>query len=178
MRLELPCNRVDFDVKDIYGKPINLSQYEGKKVVLSFFRDAACPFCNFRVYELTNNYKSWKNKDIEIVAVFSSTDAEVRRFVAQHPRPFRLVSDPELSIYEKYGVEHSSFALLKALLFKMPRIVRGILRGGRPKPNPNVKLVPADFLIDANGKISEVWYGRDTSDHIPMENINRFLAQS
>ncbi len=176
MRLAMPCNRVDFDVKDIYGDSVQLSQFTGKKVILSFFRDAACPFCNLRVYELTNHYKAWKDKNIEIIAVFSSTSEEVRQFVAKHPRPFRLVSDPGLDLYEKYGVEHSSLALLKALLFKLPRIVRGMLNGGRPKKNPNVKLVPADFLIDTSGKIKHVWYGRDTSDHIPMKMIRRFVG--
>ncbi len=177
MRLAMPCNRVDFDVKDVYGDSIQLSQLTGKKVILSFFRDAACPFCNFRVYELTNHYKAWKDKNIEIIAVFSSTSEEVRQFVAQHPRPFRLVSDPDLALYEKYGVEHSGVALLKALLFKLPRIVRGMIKGGRPKNNPNVKLVPADFLIDAKGEIKHVWYGRDTSDHIPMKLISRFVGE-
>lgn len=176
MRLEKPCNRVDFEAKDIYGEPIRLSQFEGKKVILSFFRDAACPFCNFRVYELTNQYKAWKDKNVEIVAVFSSSSEEVKNFVAKHHRPFRLVSDPDLVIYGKYGVEHSSVALFKALIFKLPRIIRGIITGGRPRPNPNVRLVPADFLIDGKGDIQHVWYGRDTSDHIPMALINQFIG--
>jgi len=175
MRLVAPCNGIDFDAKDIYGEPINLSQLQGKKVMLSFFRDAACPFCNLRIYELTNQYKMWKDKNLEIIAVFSSSSEEVKRFVAKHPRPFRMVSDPDLAIYTKYGVEHSSMALVKALLFKLPRIIKGMFKGGRPRNNPNVKLVPADFLFDTDGQVKHTWYGRDTSDHMPMEQVNRFI---
>lgn len=176
MRLTPPCPSIDFQTQDIYGKPIQLSDFRGKKVMLAFFRDAACPFCNLRVYELTQKYQQWKEKNIEIIAVFSSPADEVRRYVAKHPRPFRLVSDTDLNLYNQYGVEHSASALVKALVFKLPRIIRGILTGGYPQPNPNVKLVPADFLIDPMGKINGVWYGRDTSDHMPMKQVNQFIA--
>lgn len=175
MRLSPPCQSLDFDTKDIYGSKIQLSQYKGKKVMLAFFRDAACPFCNLRVYELTQNYKQWKDQNIEIIAVFSSPSEEVRRYVAKHPRPFRLISDEDLNIYNQYGVEHSASALVKALVFKLPRIIKGMLKGGYPQPNPHVKLVPADFLINPMGKIENVWYGRDTSDHMPMDQVKQFI---
>jgi thioredoxin-dependent peroxiredoxin len=177
MRLRKPCQSVDFTTNDIYGDPISLDGLSGKPVMLSFFRDAACPFCNFRVYELANNYKEWQAAGLEVVVVFSSTVEEVRQHVARYPRPFRMIADPDLSLYNRYGVEHSSSALLKALLFKVPRIVKGFQTGGRPSNNPHVKIVPADFLLDENGKVVDLWYGRDTADHIPLERIQSFVKQ-
>ncbi len=143
--------------------------------MLSFFRDAACPFCNFRLYELTHQYKDWEKSGLEIVAIFSSPADEVREFVARHPRPFRMISDPGLSIYNQYGIERSVRALSRALLLKGPRIVRGIAKGGRPRPNPHVKIVPADFLLDNHGRIADMWYGSDTADHIPLERVQSFI---
>lgn len=175
MRLSTPCTSIDFDTIDIYGQKIKLSDYKGKKVMLAFFRDAACPFCNLRVYELTQKYKTWEDKDFEIIAVFSSPAEDVRRFVGKHPRPFRMISDTDLSIYNLYGVEHSTTALFKALIFKFNRIIKGMLKGGYPQPNPNVKLVPADFLINQTGSIEHIWYGRDTSDHMPMKDVDQFF---
>lgn len=177
MRLKAPCQAVDFHTEDIYGKPFRLSDYMGKRVMLSFFRDAACPFCNFRIYELTHKYTAWREQNLEIVSVFSSPAQEVREHVAKHPRPFRMLSDPDLAIYNQYGVEHSATALLKALMFRMPRIIRGIATGGRPRPNPHVKLVPADFLITENGEIDHIWYGRNTSDHIPLQEVQEFIDE-
>lgn len=176
MRLTPPCPSLEFNTHDIYGTPIKLSDFKGKKVMLAFFRDAACPFCNLRVYELTQKYKSWKDKNFEVIAVFSSPAEEVRRYVAKHPRPFRMISDTDLNLYNQYGVEHSTSALFKALFFKFHRIVLGMIKGGYPQPNPNVKLVPADFLINPMGKIESVWYGRDTSDHMPMDQVNHFIT--
>ncbi|WP_196157384.1 peroxiredoxin [Reinekea sp. G2M2-21] len=175
MRLTAPLNAITFATKDVYGKALSLQELKGKKVILSFFRDAACPFCNFRVYEFTHKYKAWQQQGIEVIAVFSSPANEVREHVARYPRPFRLVSDPDLSIYNKYGVEKSASALWKALLFRFPRILKGIMKGGRPKPNPHVTLVPADFLINEKGQIEDTWYGRNTSDHIPLERIDAFI---
>lgn len=175
MRLQAPQPSIDFDTRDIYGNPIKLSDFHGKKVMLSFFRDAACPFCNFRVYELTHRYREWQRQGVEVLAVFSSSDTQVREHVARHPRPFRLISNPDLDIYSHYGVEKSAGALIKAMLFKLPRIIRGFQTGGRPKPNPNVTLVPADFLINESGDIIDVWYGRDTSDHIPLDRVQAFI---
>lgn len=144
--------------------------------MLSFFRDAACPFCNFRIYELTHRYKTWKERNLVVIAVFSDTPEKILKHVAKHPRPFLMLADPELSIYSQYGVEHSAFALLKALLFRLPTIIRGFATGGHPSKNPHVRLVPADFLIDEAGVIQRIWYGRNTSDHIPIEHIENFIA--
>jgi len=177
MHLKAPCQAVDFHTQDIYGKPVKLSDYMGKRVMLSFFRDAACPFCNFRIYELTHKYTEWREQNLEIITFFSSPANEVKDHVAKYPRPFRMISDSDLEIYNQYGVEHSAMALFKALLFRMPRIVKGIATGGRPRPNPHVKLVPADFLIQENGQIVDIWYGRNTSDHIPIDQVQRFIDQ-
>lgn len=177
MRLKAPCKGIDFRTTDVFGNRFQLSDFAGKRIMLSFFRDAGCPFCNFRVYEMTHNYRLWKEQNLEIVAVFSDTAEKVRRYVAKHPRPFTVLADPDLAIYNQYGVEHSTTALFKALLTKLPRIVRGIAVGGRPSNNPHVRLVPADFLIAEDGRVVQAWYGRDTSDHIPIAQVTTFIHE-
>ena len=175
MRLNAPCLSQDFAVQDVYGQPVRLSDYRGRRVMLSFFRDAACPFCSFRVHELTHRYADWQRQGLEILAVFSCSDQEVRQHVSRHPRPFRLIADPDLQLYNEYGVEQSTTALFKAVLFRLPRIIRSLMVGGRPDPkNPHIRLVPADFLIDENGKVVDLWYGRDVSDHIPLRRVDAF----
>jgi thioredoxin-dependent peroxiredoxin len=179
MKLNAPCSPIDFSSRDIYGNPVKLSHFGGKKVLLAFFRDAACPFCNLRLYELTNKYPEFQQANLEIIAVFSSPASDVRQFVARHPRPFIMLSDPDLHLYERYGVQKSGTAILKALLFKLPRIIRGFLKGGTgDMKNPHVTLVPADFLISESGVIEETWYGRNTSDHIPMARLEAFTRKA
>ena len=126
---------------------------------------------------MATNYKEWQVAGLEVVVVFSSTVEEVRQHIARYPRPFRVIADPDLALYNQYGVEHSSSALLKALLFKLPRIVKGFKTGGRPQKNSHVNLVPADFLLDEKGNVVDLWYGRDAADHIPIERIHNFVKQ-
>lgn len=175
MRLAAPCQRIDFRTTDIYGNKFQLSDHRGKRILLPFSRDVGCSFCNLRVYELTHNHQRWLDQNLEIIAVFSDTSEQVRRSVARHPRPLTMLADPDLDIYNRYGIQHSVAALLKALLFKFPRIIKGLLKGARPSNNPHVRIVPADFLITEDGRVAEVWYGRDTSDHIPLDEIQRFI---
>lgn len=177
MRLQAPCQAFDFHTVDTNDEPFKLSDYQGKRVMLSFFRDAACPFCNFRVYELTHQYKEWKEQGLEIVAVFSDTTEQVAAHVANHPRPFKMLADPNLDIYNRYGVEHSLAAMFKAFIFKLPTIIKGFATGGRPSNNPHIKLVPADFLINESGIIEQIWYGANTSDHIPLAYVTEFIQE-
>jgi thioredoxin-dependent peroxiredoxin len=175
MRLAPPALSIDFNAEDIYGRPVKLADYRGKRVMLSFFRNAGCPFCNLRLYELTHRYRAWQEQGLEVIAVFSSPTEEVRKYVAKHPRPFRMIGDPALGIYKRYRVERSVAAVLKALLFKLPRVIRGAFLGGIPLINAHPTLVPADFLVDEYGLIRDIWYGRDASDHIPLKRVDAFL---
>ena len=178
MKLKAPCPPIDFKAKDVYGNPMQLSQLGGKKVLLAFFRDAACPFCNLRLYELTNRHEEFQQAGMEIIAVFSSPAEEVKAFVDRHPRPFTLLADPDLALYNQYGVEHSMMAMFKAMLFRLPRIIGGLMKGAQPNSkNPHMKLVPADFLISEQGEVVESWYGRNTSDHIPMKRLQAFALE-
>ena len=36
----------EFNTYDLYDMPLNLQHFKGKKVLLSFYRYASCPFCN------------------------------------------------------------------------------------------------------------------------------------
>jgi peroxiredoxin len=174
MRLTPPALSIDFNAQDIYGRPVSLRDYRGKRVMLSFFRNAGCPFCNLRLYELTHRYLAWQAQGLEVIAVFSSPAEDVLKYVAKHPRPFRMISDPDLTIYNRYGVEKSGAAILRALLFKLPRVIRGVFLDGLTLKNAHPMLVPADFLIDGYGLIRDIWYGRDTSDHIPLARVDKF----
>ena len=177
MRLIAPSQSIDFATYDIYGKVIGLRDFRGKRVMLSFFRNAGCPFCNFRVYELTHKYKDWAHQGLEVIAFFASTPEEVQRYVAKHPRPFRMIGDINLDVYTQYGVERSAFAMFRALMFKLPRVIRGFALGNLAKKNEHPTLVPADFLVDESGVIRDVWYGRDYSDHIPLKRVEQFARQ-
>ena len=175
MRLTAPTRAPQLRMVDIYGKPVEIGTGQNR-TLLCFFRDAACPFCNFRVYELTHHYPGLHALGLDIVAVFTSTPEEVKRFVARKPRPFRVVADPTSSAHEAYGIERSFWRKLKAIVTRVPTLLKGLRIVGVAGLRTN-NLLPADFLIDEHGNIAEAWYGSDAGDRIPFERVELFLAR-
>jgi peroxiredoxin len=175
MKLFAPAAAPALDLVDIYGKAIPIGG-TGRRTLLSFFRDAACPFCNFRIYELTHHHASLAALGLDIVAVFGSGQAEVLHFVARHPRPFRVAADPVGASHLRYGIERSFWRKLKAVVTRVPTLLRGLRIVGLAGLNTN-NLLPADFLIDEDGRIVEAYYGSDAGDRIPLERVELFLAR-
>lgn len=175
MRLIAPTQAPSIDVIDIYGNAVSLGQ-SGRRTLLCFFRDAACPFCNFRIYLLTNRYPVLKKLGLDVVAIFASTTEDVNRFVSRQTRPFPVVADPESRLYTTYGIERSLWKKLKAICTRVPTLVKGLGIVGLAGLATN-NVVPADFLIDEKGTIVEAYYGKDAGDHIPFERVELFLAR-
>ncbi|MDE1886237.1 MAG: redoxin family protein [Xanthomonadaceae bacterium] len=174
MRLTAPSPAPTVALLDIEGRPIDIGK--GRRMLLSLFREATCPFCNFRVYELTHNHRAFSSLGLDVVAVFHSSREDVLKFIARQPRPFRMVADPQARLHEAFGVEKSFWGKLRAMMLRMSAMIRGLrMTGMRGMRTDN--LMPADFLIDENGKVVETYYGRDAGDHIPIERVELFMAR-
>ena len=174
MRLTAPQQAPRLDMRDIEGKPVAVG--EGRRTLLCFFRDPACPFCNFRIYELTYHHAALQALGLDIVAVFTAAPEEVRRFVARKPRPFPVVADPTSAAHTAYGIERSGWGKLKAIVTRVPTLLKGLRIVGLAGLRTN-NLLPADFLIDEDGRIAECHYGSDAGDRIPFERVELFLAR-
>jgi peroxiredoxin len=175
MRLKPPQATPTLPLSDIDGHPIRIG--DGRKLLLSVFREAACPFCNVRVYELTHDHDDLRARGLDIVAVFHSDERDVRRFIARQPRPFRMVADPDGRTHAIVGAERSGFGKLRAVLTRLPALLRGLrLLGPAQGAGRTGALMPADFLIDGSGRIVATHYGRDAGDHMPMARILQFAS--
>jgi peroxiredoxin len=175
MRLVVPTPAPRLRLNDIYGQPIQIGG-GGKRTLLCFFRDAACPFCNFRIYQLTQHHAALSSLGLDIIAVFTSSVDEVKRFVARKPRPFRVVADQSAAAHNSYGIERSLWGKLRGIFTRVPTLIRGLRIVGLAGLN-TTNLMPADFLIDENGNVVEAYYGRDAGDHISFDRVELFLAK-
>jgi thioredoxin-dependent peroxiredoxin len=175
MKLSAPSAAPALYLIDVQGEPVFIGG-AGRRTLLSFFRDAACPFCNDRIFELTHHHRTLSGLGLDVVAVFGSPHEDVLRFIARTPRPFRVVADPDANSHMRYGVERSFWRKLRAVVLHMPTLVRGLRITGFEGLMTN-NLMPADFLIDEYGVVAEAYYGSDAGDRIPMERIELFLAR-
>ena len=138
MKLIAPTQSIDFDTLDIHGSRISLRGYRGKAIILSFFRNTACPFCLKRVFELSAQQRRWSKVGVEIIVVFTSPAENVVSFHKNKFERFRVIADPELELYNKYGIEKSASGFFKSLVFKVPTIAKGLALGGKlDKNNPH-----------------------------------------
>lgn len=162
---------VPFSCRDLHGNLIDLSDYRGKKVLLSFFRGAPCPFCNLRVHQLIGKYGEFEAADIAIITFFAASKEEILSYAGKQKAPFPIIPDPSLEIYKKYGITQSSWGMIRAML--QPRKMWKVMTSGffNMKSIRERPIIPADFLIDNNQVLYRVHYGKDFGDHLSLEEI-------
>ena len=96
MKIKVGQTAPDFEAVDIFGKQVRLSHFKGKKIVLGFFRNVNCPFCNRRVHQIMLKNISFKQKDVQLLFLFESS-AETLKKSAFHQgiSPWPLIGDPK-----------------------------------------------------------------------------------
>lgn len=162
-----------FAATDIDGGHHELDALRGAKSLVSFYRYAACPLCNLRMHELSEQ-RWWQDGRLRGLAFFQSPAESLRSHREDRTLPFPLIADPEHEVYEKYGVESSWAAF--AVAFIHPRSVTALAKGFLPgRMEGDKTLVPADFLIDEDLKIHTAYYGSNIGDHLPIAAIREFL---
>jgi peroxiredoxin len=167
----------DFRAKTWEGIDVNLADYRGQKVWLAFFRYAACPLCNLQVRAIIRKHDELKAQGVQVLAVFQSPAESMAEYVAGQNPPFPLISDPSESLYALYGLENSKKALFA--LKNVPALAKAAAAGFMSvNPEGTIDRIPADFLIDESGKITDVFYGETIGDHIGMDRVERFAARA
>lgn len=157
------------------GGTITLDELRGRQVWLGFYRYASCPLCNLRIHEVGKRHQSYVERGLTVIAVFQSPVESMARYVAGQEPPFVLVSDPAEENYARYGVGRSKVGFLA------PTNVGGLAKAASAgflpgKMEGTIDRIPADFLIDADGVIQDVFYGKTIADHMPFERVDAFLS--
>lgn len=180
MKLNKGQKAIDFTVRDIDDRTIRLSDFQGGKVLLAFFRNVHCPFCNVRIHHLSLNKASFEEKGLKMIFFFESPKELITESLFhRHVQPIPLIADPEKKIYRQYGVEASTFKMLGTFLssgnsdIKKQNKTFDLPEDTSTKATQN--LIPADFLIDEQLIIQKAHYGANLKDHISINEINQFI---
>lgn len=143
MKLKIGNPAPQFEGKDQDGKPVKLSDYKGKKVVLYFYPKDDTTGCTAEACNLRDNYHRFIAQGYEILGISSDSEKSHRKFIDKHDLPFRLIADTDKSIHEKYGtwVEKSMYG----------RKYMGTAR--------------TTFVIDEKGEINDIIEKVNTKEH-------------
>lgn len=165
----------EFQVRDIYGNSHSLAEYKGKKILLSFNRNAGCAVGNYRLHELEDERKYFEEKDIILISVFESSVENLKKLVDTNKYYQFIVSDIEGILYQKYGVEINKRKVSKGALHgaKQKAAKGKQLFPSTIKPDGNPDRITADFLLDENGNILIAYYSKYLGDRLPIEQIKK-----
>jgi peroxiredoxin Q/BCP len=143
MSLSVGQKAPDFDVVSSAGKPLKLSELEGKKnVVLYFYPGDFTPICTKETCGFRDMYADLASKDTEVIGVSVDSNESHQKFAAEYKLDFALVSDGNRALAKAYGA--TSF--LGNILGKTARMT---------------------FVIDKRGQIAGIFQGElSASKHV------------
>lgn len=159
-----------FQVRDINGITHNIDKYKGKKVLLSFYRNAGCPVCNYRFHELEDEREFFEKKNVVLLAIYESSLQNLQLMVDTNKYFQHIISDEEGLLYDLYAVEASRTKITKGMLHgALSKAQKGKkYYNTKIKQDGNPNRIAADFLIDENGNISIAYYGKYLGDRMPL----------
>ncbi|MFT5601261.1 MAG: peroxiredoxin Q/BCP [Flavobacteriales bacterium] len=175
MKLERPDKAPIIDMVCVKAKHINLSDYKGKKILLSFFRDTVCPFTNIWLDGLMQNESFYEKHNLAVIGVFNDSPIKVINSIKSRSLAFPIIADETLDVYSEYGIETSKYGRAKSFL-KFRNIKKLISYRGS-KGLSKSSILPAEFLIDEQGLIYTAHYGTDYADHIRTKDIIKWIKK-
>ncbi|MCI8329628.1 MAG: thioredoxin-dependent thiol peroxidase [Oscillibacter sp.] len=102
--LEAGMKAPEFTLPDKDGNPVSLSDFAGKKVVLYFYPRDNTPGCTRQACAFAGAYEAFREIDAVVIGVSKDSVASHQKFAEKHGLPFILLSDPELTAIQAYGV--------------------------------------------------------------------------
>lgn len=132
--LEIGTKAPAFTLPDKDGSLVSLSDFAGRKVVLYFYPRDNIPGCTRQACAFAGAYEEFKKINVVVIGISKDSVASHQKFAEKHSLPFILLSDPELTAIQAYGVWQE-----KKLYGK---VSMGVVR--------------STFVIDENGMIEKV----------------------
>lgn len=132
--LEVGMKAPEFTLPDKDGNSVSLTDFLGKKVVLYFYPKDNTPGCTRQACAFARVYEEFEKISAVVIGVSKDSVTSHQKFAEKHGLPFILLSDPELTAIQAYGVWQE-----KKLYGK---VSMGVVR--------------STFIIDENGMIEKV----------------------
>lgn len=104
MVLEVGQSAPDFELHDQFGKSHRLADYRGKYVLLYFYPKDDTPGCTKEACSFRDDYSEYQKAGVPILGVSPDSQESHSKFSLKHDLPFTLLSDPDHSVCEAYGV--------------------------------------------------------------------------
>jgi thioredoxin-dependent peroxiredoxin len=128
-----------FTLNSQEGKPVSLSEYRGKWVVLYFYPKDMTSGCTTEAHNFQRDLPKYEAKNAVILGVSVQDEKSHKEFCAKDGLHFKLLADTSYQVSEKYD---------------------SVMNFGVMKLSSR-----HTFLIDPSGKIRKVWTDVDVNKH-------------
>ena len=173
MRLTVGMTAPMFAAETLAGKRVALAALRGRTVLLKFYRFATCPVCNLHMHRFIKEYGALEALGLTTVVLYHSP-AERLQSAQRSVVPFDLVPDPDKRIFRTYGVETGWAGMLSSAVMRdYARALMAGLPPGLLTSDGGITGNPADFIVDADGRIAFAHYGRHYADSLDAAGIAR-----
>ena len=139
--LEAGTKAPAFTLPDQDGSPVSLSDFAGKKVVLYFYPKDSTPGCTRQACAFAAAYGEFERLGVPVIGVSKDSAASHRKFADKHSLPFLLLSDPELTAIQAYGVwqEKKLYGKVSMGVVRTTYIIdeNGVIEKAMPKVKPD-----------------------------------------
>ena len=139
--LEAGAKAPDFTLPDGSGNPVSLADFAGKKVVLYFYPRDNTPGCTRQACAFGGAYERFKKENTVVIGVSKDSAASHQKFAEKYDLPFILLSDPELTAIQAYGVwqEKKNYGKVSMGVVRSTFVIsgNGVIEKVMPKVKPD-----------------------------------------
>jgi peroxiredoxin Q/BCP len=134
----------DFTLADADGKPVSLSEYRGRRVIVYFYPAASTPGCTTQACDFRDSLADLNDAGFDVLAVSPDKPAKLAKFRDAEGLTFPLLGDPDKEVLTAWGVfgEKQMYG----------KTVTGVIR--------------STFVIDPEGKVEEALYNVRATGHV------------
>lgn len=111
MALQLGDKAPNFTLTSDATKPVSLTDYNGKNVVVLFFPLAFTGVCTTQLCTMRDDIATYQNLDAEVVAISVDSPFTLAQFKEQQNLNFPLLSDFNAETSAAYGALYDEFVL-------------------------------------------------------------------
>lgn len=135
----------NFTLSDQDGRPVKLSSFKGKKVLVYFYPKADTSGCTKQACSIRDAMPDLTAAGVAAIGISPDSPEKQKKFQEKHGLNFPLLSDEDHSVAAAYGAwgEKKMYG----------KVYQGIVR--------------SSFLVDEKGKIAGAWYKVKPLDTVP-----------
>lgn len=146
-RLAVGDEAPGFTLPDSTGKPVSLSDYAGRRVIVYFYPAAMTPGCTKQACDFRDNLHDLNGAGLDVVGISPDKPEKLAKFATADGLDFPLLSDPDKKVLTAWG----AFGEKKLYGKTVTGVIRSTFVVG-----PDGRIEVAQYNVRATGHVAKL----------------------